>query len=319
MNKPKISVVVAVYNAEKTIRRLTDSLKVQSLRDFEVLLIDDGSSDSSSAICDDIAASDSRFKVFHKPNEGIGTTRQFGIDHASGDYTIHADSDDWVEPDYLELLYNKALESNADMVMCDVFEEKWRKTIYNRQEPASYTKDGLLGDFINRLLGGPWNKLLRRSFYQEHGIRYVEGLNYGEDKVFNLELINAGASVAYLPSALYHLDQVSNQNSAVRGISTKHVADREKYVSILRQMFPQEQFKAGIDSIQLGAVYLAVSAGSLTNDDFHQRYDFLKTVKWGDYGSWPYLTKLIIWTSLHFSFRTAVLLSKIKKLIRRLK
>ena len=114
-----ISVIVAIYNAQKTLPRLIDSLKAQTMTGFEVLLIDDGSTDASGSICDEVSESDDRFKVFHKPNEGIGATRQFGIEHAQGEYSIHADADDWVEPDYLEKLYNKAMETGADMVICD--------------------------------------------------------------------------------------------------------------------------------------------------------------------------------------------------------
>ncbi|MCQ2057503.1 MAG: glycosyltransferase, partial [Bacteroidaceae bacterium] len=100
-----------------TLDRLCQSLILQTMIDFEVLLIDDGSTDMSGRICDSYAKQDSRFKVFHKSNEGIGSTRQFGIDHASGEYTIHADSDDWVEPDWLEQLYSKAIETGVDMVI----------------------------------------------------------------------------------------------------------------------------------------------------------------------------------------------------------
>ena len=80
-----ISVIVAIYNAQKTLPRLIDSLKAQTMTGFEVLLIDDGSTDASGSICDEVSESDDRFKVFHKPNEGIGATRQFGIEHAQGE------------------------------------------------------------------------------------------------------------------------------------------------------------------------------------------------------------------------------------------
>ena len=134
MPKIPISVIVAIYNAQKTLPRLIDSLKAQTMPDFEVLLINDGSTDASESICDEVAQSDNRFKAFHKPNEGIGSTRQFGIDHASGEYTIHADADDWVEPDYLELLYHEAISSEADMVICDLIEENGKQIRYNKQE-----------------------------------------------------------------------------------------------------------------------------------------------------------------------------------------
>ena len=318
MGNIPISVIVAVYNAEKTVSRLIESLKAQTMQDFEVLLIDDGSTDASGSICDSITQADNRFKVFHKPNQGIGATRQFGIEHATGVYTIHTDSDDWVEPDYLQLLYNKALDSNADMVICDVLEEKKKKTVFNSQEPLSYDKEGLLEDLIDRLLGGPWNKLIKRSFYINHGIKYLDGLSYGEDKIFNLELVKAGASVSYVHAALYHLDECANPDSAVRGISQKHLLAREKYIEKLRELFPEEKYRTCLDRINLGTVYLAVSLKFPAKKLFYQNYGFLKRLKWKDYGSWPFLTKLVIWTSLHCSYSLAVVLSRIKKIMRQL-
>lgn len=316
---PKISVIVAIFNAQKTLERLTDSLKAQTMHDFEVLLIDDGSTDTSGMICDRISDSDNRFRVFHKPNEGIGATRQFGLEHASGDYTIHTDADDWVEPDYLKKLYEKAISTTADIVICDVLEEQWKKTVYNKQEPSSYDTQGMLSDMIGRLLGGPWNKLIKRSFYVEHDIRYIEGLNYGEDKIFNLELVKAGASVTYLPEALYHLDLISNLDSAVRGISVQHLEEREKYITILRQKYDEDIFKTDIDNINLGIVYLAICSKAYSIHDFYRNYSFLSRVKWKDYAKRAFLNNLIIWTSLHCSYRLALMLAGFKKATRHIK
>ena len=94
MTSPKISIIVAVYNAEKTISKCLDSISSQTLGDFEVVMVDDGSSDGSAEMIDKYASRDSRFKAFHKANGGVSSSRQFGIDYASGDYTIHVDPDD---------------------------------------------------------------------------------------------------------------------------------------------------------------------------------------------------------------------------------
>lgn len=116
---PLISVIIPVYNAEKTIKKTLDSIREQTFLNFEVIMIDDGSTDASGDICDEYTRYDKRFKVKHKQNQGVSAARQDGIDMSKGEYTIHIDPDDWVEQPMLKELYRKAVESNADMVICD--------------------------------------------------------------------------------------------------------------------------------------------------------------------------------------------------------
>ena len=318
MNNISVSVIVAVYNAEKTLIRLTDSLKAQTMHDYEVLLIDDGSTDSSGSICDSIAESDPRFKVFHKPNEGVGATRRFGLEHAIGDYTIHADADDWVEPDYLEELYNKAISSEADMTICDFyFEEGWRSTYVN-EEPRTFEKDGLVKDFLLRLQKGSCNKLIKRETYTKRGITYKDGLNFSEDYIFNLQLLLSGIKVAYVPKALYHYDIATNPVSASRGNSLKQIEQRERFISILKELLP-EGYENIIDNRSLDVVYLVIQSNSYTPKEFLNKYSDLKRVKWKDYYNKSFSIKLIIWSSLHLSYRLALFLNKIKMAVRQFK
>ena len=320
MNHPVISVIVAIYNAEKTLSRLLDSLLAQTLQDFEILMIDDGSTDGSSSICDRYSESDKRFKAFHKPNEGIGTTRQFGIEHAIGDYTIHADADDWVEPDYLELLYNQAISSGSDIVICDYLEEKASQTIYKKQKPSAFDTDSLLHELLWHLQDGPCNKLIRRAAYIQRNIEYVKGLDGGEDQLFNLQLIKEGATVSYLPKALYHYDTATNTHSASRNISLKNIEHEEKFLQKLRHLLPNG-FETSIDNKNLKVVYMAITTRAYTKDLFHEKYSYLSRVKWKDYNSnlFPFSRKIIIWTSLNVSYKLALFLSNIKKVIRRIR
>ena len=118
---PKVSVIVPIYKAEKYINRCIDSILAQTFTDWELLLIDDGSPDRSGEICDEYAENDPRIRVFHKANGGVSSARQMGQEEAVGEYTIHVDPDDWVEPTMLEELYAKAEADDADMVICDFF------------------------------------------------------------------------------------------------------------------------------------------------------------------------------------------------------
>ena len=118
---PSISVISPIYNMERLLSKCIDSILAQTFNDFELILIDDGSTDRSGVICDEYATRDSRIKVIHKKNEGVSIARQLGIDFAQGEYTIHIDPDDWVEPKMLEELYKKAKSEHADMVICDYY------------------------------------------------------------------------------------------------------------------------------------------------------------------------------------------------------
>ena len=142
---PKVSIIVPVYKAEKYLHRCVDSILAQTFTDFELLLIDDGSPDNSGTICDRYAAADPRVHVFHKPNGGVSSARQCGLDNAQGEYTIHADPDDWVEPDMLQELYTEAQRTNADMVICDFLQECANgKTQYIKQQPKALNSETVL-------------------------------------------------------------------------------------------------------------------------------------------------------------------------------
>ena len=119
MNPPAISIIVPVYKAEAYLERCIDSIISQTFTNWELLLIDDGSPDCCGRICDAYERKDSRFHVFHKTNGGVASAREVGMQHAIGEYSIHVDPDDCIDPYTLEELYKAAKSSNADIVVCD--------------------------------------------------------------------------------------------------------------------------------------------------------------------------------------------------------
>lgn len=216
---PKISVIVPVYKAEKYLHRCVDSILAQTFTDFEVLLIDDGSPDRSGEICDEYAEKDSRVRVFHKENGGVSSARQCGIDNAQGEYTIHADPDDWVEPNMLEELYAKAQEDDADMVICDYFVNHRQSQLYQQQRPSCLNHIIVLKELFEHLHGSCCNKLLRKSCYKSNNIKYDHALKCKEDLIFNIRVLLQPISISYVPKAYYHYDHYSNDNSLVRTTS----------------------------------------------------------------------------------------------------
>lgn len=157
----KISVIVPAYNAQKSISRLIESLLSQTLKEFEILLIDDGSTDGTAGICDEYASKHTQLptiKVFHKKNEGVAVARQLGVDNACGEYSIHADADDWVEPTMLEEMYNKAVEENADVVICDFYANDGNMENYIKQQPDALDHISILHGLFQHTR----NKISRR-------------------------------------------------------------------------------------------------------------------------------------------------------------
>jgi len=201
---PRISVIIPIYKVEDTLLRCLDSLKAQTFKDFEVLMVDDGSPDRCGEMIDGYAQKDQRFKAFHKENGGVSSARQLGIDHAVGEYTIHADPDDWVEPAMLEELYKKAKEDDADMVICDFFENTYKGQKYIKQQPSALDHNAVLHDLFHHLHGNCWNKLVRRNCYSKYNVSFPVGISFCEDKYVIATILKNEVKVAYLPCAFYH-------------------------------------------------------------------------------------------------------------------
>ena len=245
-SSPAVSVICPVYKAEKYLHRCVDSILSQTFKDFELLLVDDGSPDRSGEICDEYAAKDSRVRVFHKENGGVSSARQCGIDNALGEYTIHADPDDWVEPDMLEELYRKAKDEDADMVICDFYGEKDGKCKYIRQQPSSLEPEIVFKDLLQGLHGSCCNKLVKRVCYSLYNIRFPEDITLCEDLFVNCSLTLFPIKVAYLPQAFYHYDQLVNKNSLTCNYSLDKVLSQVRFIKYFERKISERRWDAKI-------------------------------------------------------------------------
>ncbi len=222
---------------EKLMRKCLDSILAQTCQDYECLLIDDGSTDGSPAICDEYAAKDSRFKTFHKPNGGLSDARNYGIEHARGEYTIFFDPDDWVDEDCLKDLYAKALETDADMVMCDIYYNDQYCEKYSKQEPKALDHYSVLKDVINDdVQGFTVIKLIRLSLYKQFNIRYPVGMYGCEDQYTICSLLKNNIVISYLPKAYYHYMHYGNGTQSRRydeGTFQHDIRIRDLFVELL--------------------------------------------------------------------------------------
>lgn len=229
--QPKVSIIVPIYNAEKYLDRCVDSILSQTFLDFELLLIDDGSPDRSGEICDEYAQKDNRIHVFHKENGGVASARQFGLEHAQGEFVIHADPDDYVEPSMLEELYECAKKNQADMVICDFYIDAFQHIIEKKQNPSNLDHLTVLRELFQHLHGSCWNKLLKRTCYKQYGVSFPSGVSYCEDLSFWVRLLKEPIRITYLPKAFYHY--VQHETSIVRNYMNKKEDDGWKLMTLL--------------------------------------------------------------------------------------
>jgi len=199
---------MVAYNAEVTIERAINSVLEQTFKDFELIVVDDGSRDSTQKIVAEYADRDPRIRLLVQPNSGVGQARQNGLEKAIGMYVIHADSDDWVERDWLELLYQKAIQSDADVVICDYCEHREDGVFDYHQVYEERGPESLIEALLTlRIHSALWNKLISNEFYKRNGISFLKGLNYGEDMYVLIRVFSHNPRVAFVPKVLYHYDK----------------------------------------------------------------------------------------------------------------
>lgn len=181
-----ITIIVPVYNAEKTLNRCIESILSQTFLDWELLLIDDGSTDRSGELCDEYASKDQRIKVFHKKNGGVSSARNIGLDHAKGEWITFVDADDYVKESYLTNLWEHS-QKQVDLVI-SYAEIHNGDDIQKESYSSKFVDDtNFESMFIENEMNwhtSPWSKLYKRSIIDQHHLRFCEGMYIGEDAVF---------------------------------------------------------------------------------------------------------------------------------------
>ena len=200
--KDVVSIVVPVYNAEKYLHRCINSLLSQSYNAIEIILIDDGSSDSCGLICEDYAKSDKRVKVYHQPNQGVSAARQKGVDEAVGEFICFSDSDDWMDSDAIKYMYEKAIEDNADIVFCDYWSDDLTGCHRVTQCPSGLNNRTIFIDFLSkRLRPNLGSMLFKNSFIKRSGERFALEISLGEDYLYVCKLLNHEPRIKHLSKA----------------------------------------------------------------------------------------------------------------------
>lgn len=209
-----ISIIVPVFNTEKYLDKCIQSILGQTYSNIELLLIDDGSTDSSGAICDKYVTQDSRVRVFHKPNEGVSIARNWGLDNAKGEWITFVDSDDWIDTDMYEKMYNAVMQNKADMVSCDLLmEHKDYSRIFsynNKYDDHQLMYDCLVPISVEYF--AMCNKLVSREVYDRGGIRASIGPNMWEDVELMTKIRYFSKSSCVINKPFYHYNRMNESS-----------------------------------------------------------------------------------------------------------
>ncbi|WP_338789102.1 glycosyltransferase [Metabacillus sp. FJAT-53654] len=223
--KPKISIIVPIYNVENYLARCFDSLLTQDLKDFEIIAINDGSTDSSMKILQEYAEKDHRIVIFEKQNNGVSSARNDGLSQAKGEYIGFVDPDDWIEPQMYKDMLKVAEEDHIDIVMCTYireFETHSKEKSFELPDRSNYYNDDVQKNIMRRLVGPineevatpelldawgtVWSKLYRAELINKNTIQFIDLSEIGsnEDTLFNIHASYYAKSFVFLNKSYYH-------------------------------------------------------------------------------------------------------------------
>lgn len=223
---PAISILMPIYNAAPTLRQALESVTSQTLKDIEIICVNDGSTDDSPAIIKEYAAGDKRIKVINKQNSGYGDSMNQGLDKASGEYIAILEPDDFYEPNMLETLYDIAKKNNLDVVKADFYQYNTAKDSNKRYHliPRCKVNKVLSGkdvEFIYERQPSIWSAIYRRNFLLNNGIEFqtTPGASY-QDTSFNFKVFASAKRAMFIDRPVIHY-RVDNAGSSINNVNNK--------------------------------------------------------------------------------------------------
>lgn len=295
---PEVSVIVPVYNVEAYLEKCVNSIMKQSAADFELILVDDGSTDKSGGICDSLKENDSRIRVIHQENSGLGAARNMGIENAAGEWLLFADSDDYIQENTLEKSLEAGKALNADIVVfgfqsVNEAGEVLSKFVDDVPKGQSFSAE-MCPDM---LLGAPvaWNRLYRRSVFADTGIRYP-GRAWFEDIRTTPKLLTRAKRVVYIEDVLYNYlmrdGSITKNSKADRNIEIIEAFDDT--IGYFKDKGLYDTFKNELEYLAVFHLYIAASVRVLRIDPKHPlllEFRIYMEKEFPNYRDNPYLDK----------------------------
>ncbi|WP_147534134.1 glycosyltransferase family 2 protein [Bacillus marasmi] len=287
MSSPSISIIVPVYKAESFLHQCIQSILNQTFKDFELILVNDGSPDNSGKVCDDFALKDERIKVIHKNNEGVSKARNTGIDASIGKYLMFCDADDFVEPTWCEEMINKVKDHSV--VICGHYLNN-QKANQNTISPVllgndgdyfSFKKKDIFPYYQKHFINSPWNKIFNAKMIKQNQIRFNESLSIGEDLLFNLDYLKlVDEDIIVVNKPLYHY--------VLRDTDSLTIKYHANQFDIYKQLFTEVYncFKLfGVNLNEIKPVYFNLYLHALNHVFEHK---FFKESKLSFFKKWKY-------------------------------
>lgn len=314
---PFISLVMPVYNSELYLVRALDSILAQTYKAWELILVDDGSKDTSGTICDTYAEKDARIMVVHKSNGGCSAARQTGMQYVRGEYVLHIDSDDWLEKIALEEYYMMISTAQADVIYSNAF---WNDSSIWKFLKVETPQEMVSAIFNQKMWGVLWNKMVRTKIAKQWAM-VPNDVSMWEDIAYILPCLLHSTSIAYIDKPLYHYN-IDNGGSMIHTVQSKNMAIEycnavNYFETCLKDVNKQMFFIKELRRLKLHAIRDYV-------DDIRFRdYDkFIKTYPdaiahvW-EYKDYPLRLKLCAWLIQHDKQLFVPVVCKIDAVFRR--
>ena len=261
--KIKISVMIPVYNTSRYLEKCLTSVLEQSLKEIEIICVNDGSTDNSLEVLKKYQKKDNRIKIVNKSNGGLTSARNEALKLATGEYSLNVDSDDWIKEKYLEDIYNEAKKNDLDILITDIVYAKENK----REEYETYIRQDLnLLDgkiisgkeyidifFENNFLGYTWNKLIKTELYKSYGLKYNETIFFFEDVELILRLSYFCKKIGKLNKAYYFYRQ--GENNGIRKVKLKNLIDLIECFDSLIKFYKTKEVKIMNELIQIKKLF----------------------------------------------------------------
>lgn len=340
LTKVKVSIIVPVFNVEKYLSRCMDSLMYQTLRDIEIILVDDGSPDSSPKMCDNFAIIDSRIKVIHKKNGGLGFARNSGLEIATGEFVAFVDSDDYVDLNMYETLYNQAKKYNLDTLFCGFNNVDKKNNVHRVSEVDSlkiFDSQQKIENFLLDMIGtepnhpvdrkyqmSVWHAIYSRNSIVNNSIQFCSEKEFiSEDIIFHIDYLQKVNKIGIIPNPMYFYCENIDSTSLTKTFREDRF---EKYVILYKEIcsrLPHLDINNRANRFLIGYTRTLIFLLHDYKLTFYKKNEILKSIcsnsiwepifKLYDYNKLPFFQKLIFYILKKRLTYILILISLVKK------
>ena len=263
----KLYIIIPIYNTCIYLHKCIKSILSQKLQEFELILVDDGSKDESGAICDEYARRDVRVKVIHKKNEGVSIARNTGISMAEGEYIGFVDSDDWIEQDMYETLYNLAVSKECDIVMCDAVTKydnmpDEEDTITRLKGGELLYKKDIYPELLCEMAGSSWRCIYKKELLNDNSVIFPPNIPFSEDRIFNILAMGNANKIYYTKTPFYnrYIRKGSAVNKYYNNMIGLILVTKDAIMNAINKAWSDDvEYKKAYEDQTLNLVFVAIN------------------------------------------------------------